>query len=111
RQLSDEALALARGTGNQRTLAAVLTHRGWALDGPGDVDDALAVATELLGLGTALNDPELRLEGLRIRVAAQFEKGEHAAATATALTMKQLAEEVRHPEFIRLATMWDITQA
>jgi hypothetical protein len=25
--------------------------------------------------------------------------------------MQQLAEEVRHPEFIRLATMWDITQA
>ena len=42
---------------------------------------------------------------------AQFEKGEHAAATATALAMKELAEEVRHPEFMRLAAMWDITVA
>jgi tetratricopeptide (TPR) repeat protein len=86
-------------------------HRGWALDGPDDVDDALSVATEVLGIGAELADPELRLEGLRIRVAAQFEKGEHPAAVLTALTMQQLAQEVRHPEFIRLATMWDITLA
>jgi transcriptional regulator with XRE-family HTH domain len=111
RQLSDQALDLARSTGDRRTLATVLTHRGWALDGPDDVDDALAVATEILGIGAEQDDPELRLEGLRIRVAAQFEKGEHTAAVLTALTMQQLAEEVRHPEFIRLATMWDITQA
>jgi DNA-binding XRE family transcriptional regulator len=111
RQLSDQALDLARTAGDRRTLATVLTHRGWALDGPDDVDDALAVATEILGIGAGLGDPELRLEGLRIRVAAQFEKGDYPAARATALTMQQAAEEVRHPEFIRLATMWAITEA
>ncbi len=110
-ELSDRSLAMARGTGDRRTLATVLMHRGWALDGPDDVADALAVASEILGIGAELGDPELRLEGLRIRVAAQFEKGEHAAATATALAMKELAEEIRHPEFMRLAAMWDITLA
>jgi hypothetical protein len=102
---------MARGTGDQRTLATVLVHRGWALDGPDDVGDALGVASEILGIGAELKDPELRLEGLRIRLHAQFEKGEHPAATATALAMKELAEEVRHPEFIRLAAMWDVTIA
>ena len=29
-------------------------HRGWALDGPDDVDDALAVASEILGIGAEL---------------------------------------------------------
>ena len=111
RELSDQSLAMARGTGDRRTLATVLVHRGWALDGPDDVDDALAVAAELLGIGDELGDPELRLEGLRIRLAAQFEKGEHPAATATARTLKQLAEEVRYPEFTRLAAMWDIITA
>ncbi len=110
-ELSDRSLAMARGTGDRRTLATVLMHRGWALDGPDDVADALAVASEILAIGAELGDPELRLEGLRIRVAAQFEKGEHAAATATALAMKELAEEVRHPEFMRLAAMWDVTLA
>jgi transcriptional regulator with XRE-family HTH domain len=110
-ELSDRSVAMARGTGDQRTLATVLVHRGWALDGPDDVGDALEVASEILGIGAELGDPELRLEGLRIRVGAQFEKGEHPVATATALAMKELAEEVRHPEFIRLAAMWDVTIA
>jgi transcriptional regulator with XRE-family HTH domain len=109
--LSDRAVAMARGTGDRRTLATVLMHRGWALDGPDDVDDALAVASEIDGIGAELGDPELRLEGLRIRVAAQFEKGGHSAATATALAMKEQAEEIQHPEFIRLAAMWDVTLA
>jgi transcriptional regulator with XRE-family HTH domain len=110
-ELSDRSLAMARGAGDRRTLATVLVHRGWALDGPDDVGDALAVASEILGIGAELRDPELRLEGLRIRVAAQFEKGEHAAAGQTALAMKELAEEMQHPEFIRLAAMWDVTRA
>ncbi|MGH2927780.1 MAG: hypothetical protein ACRDL8_06220, partial [Solirubrobacteraceae bacterium] len=109
--LSERSVAMARGTGDRRTLATVLTHRGWALDGPDDVADALAVADEILGIGDELGDQELRLEGLRIRVAAQFERGEHAAAVRTALIMKELAQEVRHPEFMRLSTMWDVAIA
>ena len=109
--LSERAVAMARGTGDRPTLATVLMHRGWALDGPDDVADALAVASEILGIGAELGDPELRLEGLRTRVTAQFEEGEHSAAVRSALAMKELAEEVRHPEFMRLSAMWDITLA
>jgi transcriptional regulator with XRE-family HTH domain/tetratricopeptide (TPR) repeat protein len=109
--LSERSMAMARAAGDRRTLATVLTHRGWALDGPDDVADALAVAGEILGIGAELGDPELTLEGLRIQLAAQFEQGEHPAAVRTALALKQLAEEVRHPEFMRLAAMWDVTVA
>jgi transcriptional regulator with XRE-family HTH domain/tetratricopeptide (TPR) repeat protein len=109
--LSERSVAMARATEDRRTLATVLMHRNWALDGPDDVADALAVASEILGIGTELGDHELRLEGLRIRVTAQFERGEQAAAARTALVMKELAEEVRHPEFMRLSAMWDITVA
>ncbi|HEY3883437.1 MAG TPA: AAA family ATPase [Trebonia sp.] len=109
--LSDQSVAMARGTAGPRTLATVLLHRCWALDGPGDVGDALRVASEILEIGAELGDPELTLEGLRIRLAAQFENGAHAAAGQTARELKTLAEAVRHPEFIRLAAMWDITAA
>ena len=102
---------MARGTADPRTLATVLLHRCWALDGPDDVGDALRVATEILDIGAGLDDAELTLEGLRIRLAAQFENGDHAAAVLTAHDMKALAEEVRHPEFMRLAAMWDIVVA
>jgi transcriptional regulator with XRE-family HTH domain/tetratricopeptide (TPR) repeat protein len=111
REFSDRSLAMARGTGDRRTLATVLMHRAWALDGPDDVDDALHVSSEILGIATDLGDPELRLEGLRIRLAAQFERGDHPAAMRTAHALKELAEEVRYPEFIRLAAMWDTTVA
>jgi transcriptional regulator with XRE-family HTH domain len=110
-ELSDRSVAIARVTADPRTLATVLLHRCWALDGPDDVGDALTVATEIVGIGTALDDPELGLEGLRIRLAAQFESGAHAAAVQTAHDLKTLAEEVRHPEFMRLAAMWDIAVA
>ena len=83
-ELSDRSVAMARGTEDRRTLATVLLHRCWALDGPGDVGDALTVAGEILDIGAELGDPELTLEGLRIRLAAQFENGEHSAAVQTA---------------------------
>ena len=40
-ELSDRSVAMARGTADPRTLATVLLHRCWALDGPDDVGDAL----------------------------------------------------------------------
>jgi transcriptional regulator with XRE-family HTH domain len=110
-QLSDRSVALARGTQDRRTLATVLLHRCWALDGPGDVGDAVTVAGEVLKIGAELGDPALTLEGLRIQLAAQFENGSHSAAVQTAEEMKTLAEAAGHPEFIRLAAMWDIVAA
>jgi transcriptional regulator with XRE-family HTH domain len=110
-ELSDRSVALARGTQDRRTLATVLLHRCWALDGPGDVGDAVTVAGEVLKIGAELGDPALTLEGLRIQLAAQFENGSHSAAVQTAEEMKTLAEAAGHPEFIRLAAMWDIVAA
>ena len=110
-ELSDRSVALARATGDRRTLATALLHRCWTLDGPDDVADSFTVAGEILDIGAELDDPELTLEGLRIRLAAEFENGSHAAAERTAREMKTLAEAVRYPEFIRLAAMWDIITA
>ena len=110
-ELSDRSVAMARGTQDRRTLATVLLHRCWALDGPGDVGDSVTVAGEILKIGAELGDPALTLEGLRIQLAAQFENGRHAAAVQTAQEMKTLAEAAGHPEFIRLAAMWDIVAA
>jgi DNA-binding XRE family transcriptional regulator len=110
-ELSDRSVALARRTQDRRTLATVLLHRCWALDGPGDVSDSVTVACEILKIGAELGDPALTLEGLRIQLAAQFENGRHSAAVQTAEEMKTLAEAAGHPEFIRLAAMWDIVAA
>ena len=105
------SVAIARTTGDRRTLATVLMHRCWGLDGPSDVRDAFDVATEIVDIGAELGQSKLALEGLRIRLAAQFEMGEHHAAAQTAEALSELAQSVRHPEFIRLATMWSVTLA
>ena len=62
-------------------------------------------------IGAELDDPALTLEGLRIQLAAQFENGSNSAAVQTARELKTLAEAAGHPEFIRLAAMWDIVAA
>jgi transcriptional regulator with XRE-family HTH domain len=49
RELSDRSVSMASGTEDRRTLATVLVHRCWALDGPDDVSDALTVGGEILG--------------------------------------------------------------
>jgi hypothetical protein len=110
-ELSNRAVAMARDAGDRRALATVLLHRYWALDGPGDVGAALRVASEILDIGAEFDDPELTLEGLRIRLDVQFEHGERSAAVQTARDMKMLAQKVRHPEFIRLADMWAVALA
>jgi hypothetical protein len=110
-ELSDRSVAMARSVGDQQTLAAVLLHRGWALDGPDDVSDAMQVADEILHIGSGLEQPELTLEGLRLRLATELETGDQQAALQTADALRTLAQRVRHPEFTRLAAMWDITLA
>jgi class 3 adenylate cyclase len=111
RALSDESLVLARELDDPRTLADVQLHRCWALDGPNDVEEQLRIATEVLRLGEVLDDHELPLQGLRIRLAAMLEAGEFEAALETGRALRRLAEEFRHPEYLRLATMWDILLA
>ncbi len=109
--ICDEAETIARRLDDRATVAAVLYHRCWALDGPRDVDDQLAAAAEILRLGEELCDHELLLEGLRVRLTARFRRGDFELATDTAATLAGLARELRHPEFLRMATMWDVVVA
>ena len=51
RQLTDDAVDMARRLGDPETLAAVLRYRYWAMDGPDDIDRQIAVAKEIRGPG------------------------------------------------------------
>ncbi len=109
--LCEEAIAMARRVDDLATLAIVLCHRCWALDGPRDVDEQLADAAEILRLGEELGNHELLLDGLRIRMSARFRRGDFELAADTAATLADLARELRHPEFLRMAAMWDVVVA
>ncbi|AEH10387.1 MULTISPECIES: AAA family ATPase [Protofrankia] len=109
--LCREAIAMARRVRDLATLATVLRHRCWALDGPRDVDEQLVDAAEILRLGEELGNHELLLDGLRIKMSARFRRGEFELAADTAATLTDLARELRHPEFLRIATMWNVVVA
>jgi class 3 adenylate cyclase len=71
--LSDEALGIARELGDHRTLAHVLLARDYVITAPDNVDERLAVTTELLALAEVLEDPVVTSRALALRLKAAME--------------------------------------
>ncbi|HEY8547844.1 MAG TPA: hypothetical protein VIL36_22450, partial [Acidimicrobiales bacterium] len=108
RAMSDEAVEMARRIDNPVVLAQVLLARCLTLDGPDDTHEHLAIGAEVTSLGEQTADPELVLQGARARIPALFVLGRHDEAGELAETFDRLAHQVRHPDHLRLARMWDI---
>jgi tetratricopeptide (TPR) repeat protein len=104
--IADEAEAIARRLDAPVVLASVLVSRVLALDGPDDVDDHLDIGSEVIRIGEQTGDPDLVLQGARARIHPLFVVGAHDAARDLADRFTQLAETVRHPDHLRIATMW-----
>ena len=103
---SDEAVAMARRLDAPVVLASVLVSRSLALDGPDDVDEQLELGAEVMAIGRQTGDPDLVLQGARPRVQALFVIGRHTEAQILARELTALAHEVRHPDHLRIASMW-----
>lgn len=109
---ADDAVAMARRMDSPAVLAAVLVAWCLALEGsPTYVDDALATSDEVISIGERLDDHDLRLQGIRLRVPALFAIGQHRDARQMASTYAQMAARINHEDHLRLATMWDILWA
>jgi hypothetical protein len=104
--IADEAEAMARRLDAPVVLASVLVSRVLALDGPDDVDEHLDIGAEVIAIGQQTGDPDLMLQGARARIHPLFVVGAHDAARDLADTFTQLAGTVRHPDHVRIATMW-----
>jgi AAA ATPase domain len=106
RAVSDEAVAMARRLDAPVVLASVLVSRSLALDGPDDVDEQLELGAEVMAIGEQTGDPDLVLQGARARVLALLVVGRHAEAQVLARDLTTLAAQVRHPDHLRIASMW-----
>jgi hypothetical protein len=104
--IADEAEAMARRLDAPVVLASVLGSRVLALDGPDDVDEHLDIGSEVMRIGQQTGDTDLVLQGARARIHPLFVLGAHDAARDLAATFTELAGRVRHPDHLRLATMW-----
>jgi hypothetical protein len=111
RAISDESEAMARRLEAPVVVASVLMSRVLALDGPDDVDDQLEIGAEVIRIGEQTGDSDLVLQGARARIQPLFVVGAHDAARDLAARFTDLAGKVRHPDHLRLATMWQIMWA
>jgi class 3 adenylate cyclase len=97
RSLSDRAVAMARRIGDQSALAYVLGGRRLVYWEPGNAEERLAIATEIVRLAKRAEDKGLALAGHSFRVADLLELGDVQAADTEIEAYTQLAEELRQP--------------
>jgi hypothetical protein len=91
---TEEAVTLARRTGDGTALAAALAVRTRLLYGTERVGDRLSLADELLRLGVAQSDQRAVLTAVAYRLDAHFELGDRAAYDADVDELEYRSAEV-----------------
>jgi len=99
-QLSEEAVAMARRIGDPTTLAAVLYDRHLATWGPGDLQERLAMSTEVVQLAEASGDRVMALRGRGFLMANLLELGDMPAMQRELKTYDRTAQELRQLHFL-----------
>lgn len=95
--LADRAVALARGTGDVRTLAEVLFRAIFAYWYAETLDLRAALAEELSDCVSTLGDPALEFHAPYHQFSAHFERGEFALAQAALERRSLVAERLGQP--------------
>ena len=97
-RLVDEAIEIAREVDAPASLAAALQRKIFIPTGPNAPRERLAIAEELLELGSAAGDREAVLRGHAYRLWSSLELGDVAAVDRDLTAYARLAEELRMPE-------------
>jgi DNA-binding SARP family transcriptional activator len=101
--LSQEAVELARRTGNDIALAYALDGRAVAIIGPDTLAARLAIGTELQELGRRIGNMEQVVHGHIHRFVAQLDIGDIHAADQELEGASRVAEKLRQP-----AQLWQV---
>jgi tetratricopeptide (TPR) repeat protein len=109
--LSRDAVELARILGNAQTLAYALNARHLAVWGPDNVEDRLALATEVVELARQAGNVALELTGHVWRLADLLEMGEGPGTDLEIGVYQALAETIAYPQFLAYASMFRAIQA
>jgi hypothetical protein len=104
RELADDALALARCSGDERVLAEVLDARLGALWDPAGAPDRLATATEIMELARSAGDGVRERHGLFWRFMALMELGRVAEGESTLAVFERFAQEAGDAEAAAMVT-------
>ncbi len=94
-ELSSLAVELARQVGDPRGLGFALVARHWSLWGPGNVQERLEAANDLLGLAESSGDERLAIAGHRWRMIDLLELGDTDAVDIEIDAYARIAESRR----------------
>lgn len=78
RQLAEEAVAMARRTGDEVALAQTLSHAIWAITAPDTLEQRRQLVEELLDIARRLDDPRLSSIEIAERMVIAIELGDRA---------------------------------
>jgi hypothetical protein len=95
--LADEALAIARRTGDAATLAHVLLDRFFTIHSPDTLKERLANSEELLALAETVGDPIITARALLHRFRALAESGDMEEADRHLKAVERLTEDLGQP--------------
>jgi tetratricopeptide (TPR) repeat protein len=104
--LADEALAVARRLGDERTLCYVLGARSMPIWAPETLDERLACTAESVRLADGLGDPLARFHALHWRGVALVQTGEMEELRRVVRRQHDLAERLGEPS-ARWLTLYD----
>lgn len=97
RELSRQAVEVARRLGDPRTLAYVLDGRWAAIWGPDTTDERLVLSAELINAAEAGGDGERAFQGHHYRMICFLERGDVDGARQELAMKERIAGELRQP--------------
>lgn len=104
--LAEEAVTLARQTGDRRALGEALAARHFCLRGPDDLEARWAVGAELLALAEGAGDAELTLRARHGRVGDFLELGDIVGFETERAAYAELADALHQARYQGQALAW-----
>ena len=95
--LVEEAIEIARQVDAPQTLAAALHRQIFLPVGPDAARERIAIADEMIELGSSCGDPEAELRGHAYRLQNFLELGDIASVDRELATYARMADELRMP--------------
>jgi predicted ATPase/DNA-binding SARP family transcriptional activator len=111
KDLSEEAIRIARRLGDPEALAYARAALRRALWDPSHLTERLAASTEMLTYARRAENLELQLQAHAWLVVDLLERGDRAAVEAQMATFSAGAEELRQPLYLWQARVWRATSA
>ena len=109
--LSQEALALARSSGDVQALREALHARDWAAVGPDRVHERLETVREMIDAATRLDEPRMELLANRAAIRANQITGNAAETDRAVERYTEVAERLRQPWYLFLSSYFRSARA